>query len=113
MPIIIPIIIIGELAKIKNFNRLTSSKNLRYMWQPPHSLDLTAVMPDIVYCLDILKITCGVRESVVSDCDITEHSYTAQNLDIADLYEAVITPRSNVAGALNGTQTHISGIPIW
>lgn len=101
----------GQLAEVNNFNRLMASKNLSYMWQPPYSLDLTAVMPDVIYCLEISRITCGVRESVISDCDITDRNYTV-DLDIADLYEAIITPRSNVANAINGSKASVSGVCI-
>jgi hypothetical protein len=66
-------------------------------------------MPDITYCLEVLRITCGVRERVVSDCGITDHNYTVA-LDIADLYEAIITPRSNVFNAINGSETSVSGV---
>lgn len=99
----------GQLAEVSNFNRLITSESLSYTWQQPYSLDLTNVMPDVIYCLEILRITCGVRESVVSDCDIIDHNYTVA-LDIADLYEAIITPRSNVVNAINGTKISVSGV---
>ena len=73
-------------------------------WSPPFSLDLTNVEPDIVYCVDVYNITCGGRELLISDCDVTETSYTSDVI-VPDgyIYEYIVTPRSNVEGAINGT----------
>ena len=70
-------------------------------WTAPFSLDLTNVDPDIAYCVDIYNITCGRRDLIVSDCNVTEPSYT---FDASDgyIYEYIVTPRSNVEGARNG-----------
>ena len=70
-------------------------------WTAPFSLDLTNVDPDIAYCVDIYNITCGRRDLVLSDCNVTEPSYT---FDASDgyIYEYTVTPRSNVEGARNG-----------
>ena len=73
-------------------------------WTPPSFLDLTDVDPDIVYCVEVYNITCGRRDLIISDCNVTEPSYTSD--DIAPdgyIYEYTITPRSNVEGARNGT----------
>ena len=50
------------------------------------------------------NITCGRRDLIISDCNVTEPSYTSD--DIAPdgyIYEYTVTPRSNVEGASNGT----------
>ena len=73
-------------------------------WTPPSSLDLTGVDLDIIYCVEVYNITCGRRDLIVSDCNVTEPSYTSG--DIASngyIYEYIVTPRSNVKGAKNGT----------
>lgn len=103
----------GKLDGVRKFKRVTGSDKLQYIWEPPYSLNLTTVDPDIVYCLDIVRVTCGVREHVTSDCGIANHNYTANSLlDLADLYEATITPRSNIITSYNGTQVSIIGITI-
>ena len=73
-------------------------------WIPPFSLDLTNVDPDIVYCVEVYNITCGGRELVISDCNVTENSYTSDAIgpDVY-IYEYTVTPRSNVKAAQNGT----------
>lgn len=101
----------GKLDGVRNFERVTGSNKLEYVWEPPYSLDLTAVDPDIVYCLDVVRVTCQVREYITSDCGITGHNYTANSLlDLADLYEATITPRSNITASSNGTRVSIIGM---
>ena len=79
-------------------------KNLsKLSWKPPFSLDLTGVDPDIAYCVEVYNITCGRRDLIISDCTVTEPSYTSD--DIAPhgyIYEYIVTPRSNVEGARNG-----------
>ena len=72
-------------------------------WDPPFSLNLTSVDPDIVYCVDVYNITCGGRELVFSDCNVTENNYTSDAIAPDDyIYEYIVTPRSNVQGAKNG-----------
>ena len=73
-------------------------------WDPPFSLDLTNVDPDIAYCVEVYNITCGGRELVFSDCNVTENSYIS-NVIAPDsyIYEYIVTARSNVQGAQNGT----------
>lgn len=100
----------GQLDGVHNLKRLTTSEHLQYTWDPPYSLDLTMVVPDIIYCLDILRVTCGIREHIISDCHVTHHNYTNETLDVADLYEAIVTPRSNIMHANNGTQVSIFGM---
>ena len=95
----------GLLAPADNLqvNRMSSTLS----WDPPFSLDLTAIEPDIAYCVDIYNITCGRKDLIISDCNVTEPSYTSD--DIAPhgyIYEYIVTPRSNVEGARNGTASH-------
>ena len=73
-------------------------------WNPPFSLDLTDVDPDIAFCVEVYNITCGGRELVFSDCNVTENSYTSDAIaPDGYIYEYIVTPRSNVQGAQNGT----------
>ena len=73
-------------------------------WKPPFSLDLSEVEIDIIYCVDIYNITCDAKELAVSDCNVTSANYNS-NAIVPDgyFYEFIITPRSNVEGAVNGT----------
>ena len=83
------------------------------MWNAPFSLDLTNANPDIVYCVEVYNITCERRDLIISDCNVTEPSYTSD--DIAPdgyIYEYTVTPRSNVEEAKNGTSLTVTGIGI-
>ena len=77
---------------------------------PPFSLNLTGVDPDIVYCVEVYNITCGVDDLVVSDCNVTEPRYEDNRLEQGHIYHITITPRSNVRNATNGTNNIKKGI---
>ena len=103
------------LSGFNKTEKLDSITNLfrdggTFFWTAPFSLDLTNVEPDIVYCVDVYNITCGGRELLISDCDVTETSYTSDVI-VPDGYirEYIVTPRSNVEGAVNGTSRNITG----
>ena len=86
----------GVNTLVRNFTTLS--------WKAPFSLELTTVEPDIVYCVDVYNITCGGRELLISDCYVTETSYTSDVIaPDGYIYEYIVTPRSNVEGAVNGT----------
>ena len=79
-------------------------------WSPPFSLNLTNIEPDIVYCVEVYNITCGERDFIISDCNVTEPSYTSNDLLDGYIYEYIVTPRSNVEGAENGTSQTLRGM---
>ena len=80
-------------------------------WEPPFSLDITNSDPDIVYCVEFYNITCGSRDSIFSDCNVNESSYTHSSiLNPGYIYEIFVTPRSNVEGAENGMTSAISSM---
>ena len=81
-------------------------------WVAPFSLDLTGVDPDIVYCVEVYNITCGRRDLIISNCNVTETSYSDTSGYMAPsgyIYEYTVTPRSNVEGASNGTNVTATG----
>ena len=90
---------VGNLDKATNIHKTASILS----WSPPFSLNLTNIEPDIVYCVEVYNITCGRRDLITSDCDVTEPSYTSDDLLDGYIYEYIVTPRSNVEGARNGT----------
>ena len=98
---------LGELQSVSNLKRNGSTLT----WEAPFSLNLTNVDPNIVYCVEVVNITCGRKELIISDCNVTEPSYTSD--DIAPhgyIYEYTVTPRSNVEGARNGMSVTVSGM---
>ena len=82
--------------------------DIKIYWDAPFSPNFTNVKPDIVYCVEVYDITCG-RSHIISDCDVMETSFTSDALQSGYIYEYTVTPRSNVAGAQNGTSLTITG----
>ena len=91
----------GTLQSVTNLSRNGSIIS----WSPPFSLNLTNIEPDIVYCVEVYNITCRRRDLSISDCSVTEPSYTSYDLVDGYIYEYIVTPRSNVSEARNGTQS--------
>ena len=78
----------------------------------PYSLNLTKAEPDIVYCVDVYDVTDDkMRNHLISNCTIVDEKFTIKvdNPDPTKLFLFVITPRSNVEGAMNGTAHAIDG----
>ena len=87
----------------------TSEGNVRFVWTPPPTLDLTDAEPDIVYCIEIYNITCdNQRDLLSSDCYQLDPVYGGQ-FSYYYIYEIAVTPRSNVIGAINGTPLTVNG----
>ena len=85
-------------------------------WEPPFSLNLTTAEPDIAYCVDVYNTTNGGFDHLTSDCTVISSNYTFtvnDDPDPKDKFQFIITPRSNVEGARNGTSNNATaGFPI-
>ena len=103
MSFVYVLLLLGPLDAVTSLTKVNSTIS----WEPPFSLDLTNVEPDIVYCVDVYNITCGGRDLVSSDCSVTDTNYTSLSDDY--LYEYIVTPRSNVEGVENGTSQPFKG----
>ena len=76
------------------------------MWVPPYSLNLTQSEPDIVYCVDVYNVTVGMtKRQLLSDCSVFElhYRFNSPSPNPEDRFQFVVVPKSNVAGAINGT----------
>ena len=98
----------GSLKSVSNVVRqqLGNQAYLSYSWDPPPSLDLTDVEPDIVYCVEIYNITCGHMDLLHSECDLTLPVFVGDELNPSYVYQINVTPRINAVGTSNGT--HVS-----
>ena len=94
-------------VKIVSKNRNSSSSLLTTRWSSLPSLDLNDTDPDIVYSVELYKITCG-EDIFMSHEDVFVNS-TNNTVDPMEIYKVIITARNNVEGARNGTRTEISG----
>ena len=71
---------------------------------------MTGVDPDIVYCVEVVDITCE-RSLLISECDVMETIISTDDaLQPGYIYEYTVTPKSNVEGATNGTSVTVIGM---
>ena len=103
----------GQLGMISDLKINSTSSMIHLNWEAPFSLNLSAVYPDIVYCLDIFKVNDVElsRDHLVSDYSVleTRYNFTMTSQDPRDLLQFSVTPRSNVEGARNGMPTIVAG----
>ena len=92
---------LGPVDAVKNLQVNSTA----ITWNSPPSLDLTNTDPDIAYCVEIYNITCGERMQLVDDCNVLEPNYISDFLNSGYIHEIIVTPRSNIAGAINGKQS--------
>ena len=97
--------LIGLLSSVTEIRRGSSTLS----WEAPFSLDLTGVDPDIVYCVEVYNIICGVDDLVVGDCNVNEPRFVDNRLQQGYIYRITITPRSNGQDAQNGTSNTKEG----
>ena len=93
------------LSAVSSIARVPDTTNIIIRWKPPFSLNLTHAEPDVVYCIDVYNVTNWSYDHLISDCSIkkTQYLLNVSLPDPRDIFEFIITPRSNIAGAKNGT----------
>ena len=97
----------GRLSAVSNIVVHNSSTTISVTWTAPFSLNLTDAEPDIVYCVEVFNITNEERH-ILTDCSVlqTQFSfYYYNNSNPRDQFKFIITPRSNIEGARNGTSS--------
>ena len=101
-------------GKVKNVSceRDYSSGTLTTLWNPLPSLDLTDVDPDIIYNVELFKITRD-QNVPMNQAVVARSSTTMENLDLMQVYKAVIVARNNVTGAINGPSVEMEGITLF
>ena len=102
---------LGPLHQVINLTIVPQSSSIQLFWRPPFTLNLTMAEPDIVYCVDIFNNITGELNHLFSNCSVfdTCFKFTEEASHPWDLYHFIITPRSNVAGAENGTSSEVFG----
>ena len=89
------------------FKRNYTSGTLITFWDPLPTLDITSRDPDIIYHVEILKTTYG-QNALMNDENVTE-SITNNSLDLMEIYSAIVTPRHNVPGYIDGPSVVVQG----
>ena len=90
--------------------RNPSSSLITTRWLSLPSLDLNDTDPDIVYSVELYKITCG-EDIFMSHEDVFVNS-TNNTVDPMEIYKVIITARNNVMRGRNGTRVAIRGIEL-
>ena len=83
---------------------------LELSWVAPFSLDLTNVDPDIIYYVKVINTTCGNGSITFRNGAVTETELNLFGYSQYHTYEVIVTPRSNVEGAKNGTTLITQGL---
>ena len=102
------------LESVGDLTSHSTSLSISLSWKPPFSLNLTTAEPDIVYCIDIIRSFSvdGQLESehLITNCSIYQPSYnfSFERPDPRDVFQFIVTPRSNVEGATNGSPNQIN-----
>ena len=97
---------LGPLNSVSSINvSSVSSAFITLNWIPPFSLNITTAEPDILYCIDVYNASADTELLLVSNCNVSQpgYTFTVDNPDPRDLFYFIVTPRSNVEGARNGT----------
>ena len=103
---------VGLLGTVRDVSvNLSNSSLIHLNWRKPFTLNLTTAEPDVVYCVGIFKIADLELSSdhLVSNCSVFEpqYNFSLTHPDPRTLMQVVVTPRSNVEGARNGTPKSI------
>ena len=104
--------ILGIPGSVSNleFERNYSSGVLTTFWDPLPTLDITDRDPDIIYRVQIFKIISGCGQSILmSDENVTENITSLSPLELMEIYTAIITPRNNVPGYVDGPKEERKG----
>ena len=81
------------------------------LWNPLFTLDINDTDPDIVYTVQLFRTTCG-QNTLMNQTTVNWNNATEENLDLMQIYKAVIAARNNVPGARNGPSVEMEGIVV-
>ena len=100
-------------AKVDNAScqRDYTAKSLVTLWNPLFTLDINDTDPDIIYDVQLFKTTCG-QIILIDQTTVAGSSASEENLDLMQIYKAVIAARNNVPGARNGPSVEVEGIVV-
>ena len=111
MNIIDPLIDTPGQIQNAGFQRDYSFNTLTTFWDPLPTLDLNNTDPDIVYTVQLLKMTCG-QSTLINQTTVAGSNATVENLDMMQIYKATVAARNNAREARNGKSVIIEGVII-
>ena len=99
---------VGHLSAVGSLHITTSNTTLSLTWEPPFTLDITGVDPDITgYCVDVMNSTSSV--TLHSQCRITEtlFSYPIPENTNCTVVEFIVTPLNIVGQGESAAESYI------
>ena len=86
-----------------------TSNLLVALWNPLFSLDITDTNPNIIYTVQVFRITCG-QNIFINETTVAGSNATIEDIDPMETYKAAIFAKNNVRGARNGPSEKTEGI---
>ena len=98
---------LGFLAAVGNLTAHSQRASILLTWDPPFSLDITGVDPDLWCCVEVYNISRG-RTPLTTNCSVYEPQFffTAPNRSPCDLFEFQVFAVNQVG---NGSVTSVNG----
>ena len=99
---------VGQLSAVGSLNITASDSTLSLTWEPPFTLDITGVDPDITcYCVDVVDSTYSV--TLHSQCNITmtEFSYPLPQDAVCHSYVLTVSPVNVVGRGVSSSVSYI------
>ena len=99
---------LGLLSTVNDLSITVSNSTLSLTWEPPFSLDITGVNPDITgYCVDMVDFTSSTI--LLSQCGIkeTEYSYLLPQDAVCHSYVLTIIPVNVVGRGISSSVLYI------
>ena len=98
---------VGTLAPVGELTAVPKEGFLHLTWNPPFTLNITNIEPDIYYCINVYNITPNSLYPLKTLCDLTqpEFDFTVANPIPCDQFQFQVIP---VNDAGNGTLNSIS-----
>ena len=100
----------GTLAPVGELTAVPMQGFLHLTWNPPFTLNITNIEPDIYYCINIYNITPNsLYIPLKTLCNLTqpEFDFMVANPNPCDRFQFQVIP---VNGLGNGTLNNISGL---
>ena len=98
---------LGLLSIVDALNITVSNTTLSLTWEPPFTLNINGVDPDITYCVDVVDSTSST--TLRSECGITETEFTHPLLD-AVCYSSLLLTVTPVNVVGRGAPSSVSYI---
>ena len=99
--------LLGHPSAIDSLNITASNSTLSLTWEPPFTLDITGVDPDITYCVDVINSTSSVTVHLECDITMTEFSYPLPQDAVCHSYVFTVSPNNVVGRGVSSSESYI------